>query len=302
MKSIRALLLSLATVLLITQAAHAREVFLQHQGLTLNAALDMTEGKSLQNGIILITHGALAHRDMEMLKYLRKLLKESGHNTLAINLSLGINNRHGMYDCSHPHRHRNDDAITEIVLWVRWLKKQGAKEITLLGHSRGGAQTALYASKHRHPAIKSLILMAPATQENTDANAYWKRYNKTLQPILHKAQVLVRTKKGSRILKQANLMTCRNTPVSAESFVSYYGQKQLLDTPLLLNRVTQSTLVLVAGADKIVTQLDQKIATRTNNKKLQVKIIDGADHLFRDLNTDDAVDAINEFIEQSAES
>ena len=61
----------------------AKEVTLQHMGLTLNADLQLAADKNPSDGVVLITHGALAHRDMEFLVYLRHLLKERGYSTLS---------------------------------------------------------------------------------------------------------------------------------------------------------------------------------------------------------------------------
>ena len=51
---------------------------------------------------------------LESLLNFQSLLNEKGYNTLAINLSLGLDNRHEMYDCQVPHRHRYSDAADEI--------------------------------------------------------------------------------------------------------------------------------------------------------------------------------------------
>ena len=84
------------------------------KGITLNADLTLALGKTMADGVILITHGSLAHCDMETIATLQNLLKERGYNTLAINLSLGLEKPHGMYRCATTHRHRNDDAVNEI--------------------------------------------------------------------------------------------------------------------------------------------------------------------------------------------
>lgn len=85
---------------LITHLANAKEVTLPYKGLTLNANLELATGKKITEDVILITHGGLGHYGMEVITYLQKLLKDRGYNTLAINLSLGLNHRHGMYDCA----------------------------------------------------------------------------------------------------------------------------------------------------------------------------------------------------------
>jgi len=277
-------------------ATEAKEVTLAHQGLTLNADLDLAAGRTLNDGTILITHGSLAHRDMEMLTYIRKLLKEQGYSTLAINLSLGLDNRHGMYDCKTVHHHRNEDAVTEIGVWVDWLKNQGAKRITLLGHSRGGAQTALYAASQDSELIDAVLLLAPATADNTSTMAYQNRYGRALGPLLAQAKQLVAAGDGETVLDKVALMTCPDTSATAKSFVSYYGSQTQVDTPGLLPRIKKPTLVIVAGDDHIVVGLDKKVAPIADGKHLRMTVVETADHLFRDLYSDDAVAAIDSFL------
>lgn len=277
-------------------ASQAQEVTLNREGLTLNANLELAKGKLLTDGAIAIVHGGLAHNRMAFVTYLQDLLKEKGYNTLAINLSLGVNNRHGMYDCKVTHRHRNADAADEIGAWVGWLKQQGAKRIALLGHSRGGAQTALYAAEHDDALVKAIVLMAPATRENSDAADYRERSRHALAPVLAKAERLVKEGKGGTVLRNVGLMSCASTSATAESFVSYYGADPRLDAPYLIPKIKQPTLVLVAGNDEVVVGLDKKVAPLADGKRVQMKIIDGADHFFRDLYSDDAVDAIDSFL------
>lgn len=276
--------------------AGAQEVTLRHQGLTLNADLALANNKKLADGVILITHGSLAHRDMEAIVYLRELLKERGYSTLAINLSLGLDNRHGMYDCKITHRHRNTDAADEIGLWVDWLKGQGARRVTLLGHSRGGAQTALYAAGHDSDVVTAVVLMAPAIRDNTAAAAYRQRYQTPLAPVLARAQQLVRDGKGGTVMEHTGLLNCADTSVTAEALVSYYGPDARVDAPELIPKIKQPTLVVVAGNDEVVVGLDKRIAPLVDGRRVQMKVVEGADHMFRDLYSDDAVDAIDAFL------
>ena len=276
--------------------ALAAEVTLPYKGLTLNADLRLAQGKTLADGVILITHGSLAHRDMEMLVALRNLLRDKAYNTLAINLSLGVNNRQGMYDCKITHRHLNDDAPHEIGAWVEWLKNKGASHIAVLGHSRGGTQTALFAAEHDNPLLKAVILLAPATQQNTSAATYQERYHKPIAPLLAKARKLVKQGKGDTVLARANLLSCSNTSVTAASFVSYYGQDKRHDTLYLLPKISKPTLVVVGSNDEVVAGLDKKVAPLADGKRIQLKVIDDADHFFRDLYGEDVVDTINAFL------
>jgi len=284
------------TLSLAATTVQAREVTLTHQGLTLNASLDMAEGKKLSDGVILLTHGMLAHKDMESLRYFRKLFRDQGHNVLAINLSLGLNNRHGMYDCKVTHRHLNDDAPVEIGLWLDWLNKQGAKKVVLAGHSRGGAQTALYSSGHDSALIKAVVLLAPATADNTGDAAFRERHKKPLAPVLDKAQKLVKAGKGKTVMNNTDFLYCPGTQVTAESFVSYYGPGSRVDAPSLLPKIRKPVLVVVASKDTAVKDLDKKVGPLADGKRIQMKVVSGSDHFFKDLNADDAVDAIMAFL------
>ncbi len=280
-------------------AALAKEIVISRDDLKLNAELKLADGKTLSDGAVIITHGALAHNGMELIATLQNLLTENGYNTLAINLGLGQDNRHGFYDCKITHRHRNDDAVHDIGAWVKWLEKQGSKSIVLLGHSRGGAQTALYAAGQDLPTIKSVVLLAAATAGNTDPAAYQRRYGAALDPVLKKARKMVQEGKGGEVIKNAGLMSCRDTSVTAAAFVSYYGQPDRLDTPSLLPRIKKPTLVIVGSDDKVVIDLDKKIKKHGPGKNVQTTTIDGAGHFFRDLYADDVLEAIDAFLKKT---
>jgi pimeloyl-ACP methyl ester carboxylesterase len=276
-------------------AVYAEEVSLPYKGLTLNGNLLLAPGKQLHEGVVLVTHGGLAHYGMETIVSLQGLLKEAGYSSLAINLSLGLDNRRGMYDCKQTHRHRHDDAVDEIDAWINWLKKQGVRKVTLLGHSRGGGQTALYAAERDNDLVNAVVLMAPQTSENGGAG-YRQRYNQPLAPILEKAQALVKNGKGKTVLTHANILFCRDVSATAESFVSYYGPDPRLDTPSLIPNIRKPVLVVVAEEDEVVRGLDRKIVPLPRGNRMQMNVISGSDHFFRDLYADDAVDAIDVFL------
>jgi len=277
----------------------SKEITIPYKDITLNADFQLVNGKTIDDGVVLMTHGALAHRDMESQRYIRQLLNDRGYNTMAINLSLGIDNRHGMYDCSLTHRHRNSDAVDEISVWLNWLQSQGAKQVILMGHSRGGAQTALFMAEYSSELVTHLVLLAPALKENSSPDIYYRRYALNLKSLLKKARNVISSDDKNVLIKKIGLMTCSNTTATAESFLSYYGQLDQLDTSYLLTKISASTLVVAAGNDQVVPELEKKISDKTHNKNVQVVVVEGSDHLFRDLNADDAVDYIHEYIQKS---
>jgi len=287
----------MAALFLFHGAAAGEEVKLKHGGLTLNAKLEMADGKSMADGIVLITHGTLAHNGMELIVAQQELLKEREISSLAINLSLGLDDRHGTYDCAVPHKHRHGDAVTEIAAWVAWLKGRGATSIAVMGHSRGGAQTALYAAREPDPAVEKVILLAPATSDPAKtAKSYEKRYGVSLALLLEQVGDMV-AGGGGEMLEQTDFLYCADARVSASSFMSYYLADPNRDTPSLVERVKLPMLGIVGTADEVVADALPRLKEKAGDRLTVVEVED-AGHFFRDLYGEDVADAVQEFLEQ----
>lgn len=279
-------------LLLASPPLFAQEVTTSFNNITFNADLKLAENSTLADGVLLITHGTLAHNKMEVIHTLQSLLTESGINTLAINLSLGVNNRHGMYDCQIPHQHKHSDAIKEISIWIDWLKSKGAGDISLMGHSRGGNQTAWFSQAYPNK-VKYQILLAPATwTEAAEQNDYKNRYGKSLADILLQAQQTT----DDTWMEHTGFIYCADSRVKASSFVNYYIPDPRLNTPYLLKETNVPSLIISGSEDKTVSDLPEKMAAVTN-PLIQHIIIEGADHYFRDLYADEVVEQIMEFME-----
>ncbi|MEQ9555846.1 MAG: alpha/beta hydrolase [Rhodospirillales bacterium] len=288
-----ALLALLATAL----PAAAEEVRIKPGAQTLNAQLDLASGKALKDGVVLLVHGTLAHNDMETLKTLRGVLNDRGLNTLAINLSLAIDDRHGMYDCTAPHRHRHLDALDEISAWMDWLKSQGAGSVVLFGHSRGGNQAARFAAERGNALLTKLVLMAPATwSAEKAAQGFEKSHGRPLAPDLTAAEALVKAGKGDQLLDKPGLLYCSTAKVAAASFVSDYRPDPRFDTPSILGEVKVPVLVMAGSNDTVIADLPAKMADKADGKRIGFKMIDGADHFFLDLYAEDVADAMEGFL------
>jgi pimeloyl-ACP methyl ester carboxylesterase len=287
----KALRITAALLLLTSQPLFAQEVTTEYENLTLNAQMQLAEGSTLSDGVILITHGTLAHNKMELIETLQSLLSDSGFNSLAINLSLGLSNRHGMYDCQVPHQHKHTDALNEIDTWISWLKAQGAQHLVLMGHSRGGNQTAWYADNN--PAkIKAQVLLAPATwTEQGESSNYQQRYSQSLATILARAE-----KADNNWLDSTDFIYCANSKVKAESFLNYYHPDKRFNTPYILSSINVPTLVISGSEDKTVSDLP-KMMSQISNSQVKHSIIEGADHYFRDLYADEVVELLADFLD-----
>ena len=292
---------SLLALLLMTamSAADAREVELTHEGLTLNANL-VEAGESWPKGpVVLMTHGTLAHGGMEIMAALQVALGERGISSLAPTLSLGLDDRHGMYDCKVAHTHKHTDALDEIGAWLQWLKQQGAERLVLLGHSRGGNQTAWFAAERPDSSVAGVVLVAPQTwSAAADAADYQKRYGVPLRPELEKAQRLVADGKGGALLEKVDFIYCEDASVAADAFVGYYAPNKDMDTPNLIPRIQARVLVVGGSEDGGVKTLVEKTEPLVDGERVQLVVLDGADHFFRDLYAEDIADALEGLLAQ----
>lgn len=290
--------LTVFAILFFSLNTQAQDVSIQHAGITLNAHVEKTD--SWSNGpVVLMTHGTLAHNKMEIMSTLQKLLKEQGISSLAINLGLNINNRQGFYDCATPHTHRHTDALDEIGLWLNWLEKQGVKNVVLLGHSRGGNQTAWFAAERDRDLISKVILMAPATWSMDAAKQSYKTsYNKELDPLLQQARKLVAAGKGAQTLEHIDFIYCKDTTATADAVVSYYDNNPRMDSIYLLDKIKKPLLVIAATEDTVVKDLDTIMPPLAEKNGFRFAAIEGADHFFLDLYTDEAVEHIVSFVHE----
>jgi alpha/beta superfamily hydrolase len=184
--------------------------------------------------VLLITHGTLFHNASELITTLQELFSENEISSLAINLSLGLDNRHHAYDCAIPHTHKHDDAVGEIGIWLNWLK--------------------------------------------------------------NKAQALVDDHKGHSFLNSVDFIYCKDTKATAEAFVSYYNTDLRKDTLFVLPEIKKPILIFAGTEDTVVKDLGKKIEQMSPQENIKLEVMDGADHSFRDLYSEEIVDFSVEFI------
>jgi len=264
---------------LATTAANGEEIRIDFDGKTLNADSVMAEDKVISDGVIIIVHGTLGHKDMEIIDTLQSVLQESGHSSLAINLSLGIDDRHGFYPCDIRHTHRSDDAVKELRAWRAWLTAHGASNVAMLGHSRGANQVVKYALANASTVWKIILLAPPATDVAIDRTEHDKRVMKNAAAVLPGIQFL----------------HCKEADVEVATYLSYMGSDARHNTLTLLNGIQVPTLVISGSDDTVVANLSDKMAAVDNRLVRHVEI-DGAGHFFRDLYGYDVVDAIDSFL------
>ena len=271
--------------MLIASTVFADEVTIESGAYTLNGDIVLGDGQQFSDRFVLIVHGTLAHKDMELIEALQSVFQEVGQNSLAINLSLGIDDRKGFYPCDVLHTHRSGDALSEIGAWMDWLSEQGVEQIALMGHSRGANQVAKYSLQNKRSAQVAILLAPPVSDAVAD--------DSVLQTI----------DAGSTddTLEDIDFLHCKKTSVLASSYLSYYGLAANNDTIDLLHNIDVPTLVLSGSQDEVVPALASRM-TEVENSLVTHSDIYGARHFFRDLYTYDVVDSVIEFMGQQEES
>lgn len=294
MKKLSAILF--ASLLSVSGLASAEDVKQTYQGKTLNANLVYADGKSYGDNVVLLLHGTLTHNGRSTYADLQNNLAKEGITSLSMNLSLGLSDRRGEYDCATPHTHKHTDAIAEVGVWMDWLKQQGVKKVTVMGHSRGGNQIAWYVSEKDSDSINKVVLLAPATGEQQSGKEYQEKYGKPLNSVLKTAKDMVKAGKGKEMMKDTDFIYCEKAQVTAEAFVDYYDVKPKFDTPTVLKSIKKPTLVIVGSEDTVVPELPKRLEAIKGQKNVTMTTIDGGDHFFVDLANEDVAAAVAKFI------
>ena len=287
--------LLLATYLIFIGTAKAQLETIQTtlNQLQVNADLNLVSDNAYDDGIVLMLHGTLAHKDMEIVETMQYLLGDYGINSLAINLSFGIDNRpQAMFECDSEHRHRHENALNEIGFWVDWLNAQGAQSIHLWGHSRGGNQVIWYARENPHHIAK-VIAVAPMTGDYQN--------NRPAPDLLAKASEAMASM-STKLMAVERFLHCQNTLVSPATMMSYYGSNPNFVSVNHLKAMNTPVLVIAGSEDTVVPKLPmqmQELMQQPSAQQLhRYEYIEGADHFFRDLYADEAVEFVVEWLEE----
>jgi pimeloyl-ACP methyl ester carboxylesterase len=275
-------LLAALTVLVGGAACRAEPVQIKPSLLRLNGNLELPQGKTLGDGIALILHGMQSDYRQETVAALQKNLGERGIASLAITLSLGIDDRQGRRACDVRHDYALAGAGREIALWIAWLSAQGARTVDLIGFSRGGVQIASLVPDL--PSVRRVVLLAPAFATAAEqADAYRRNFGQSLKPRLEAAYLAPLEQ------RTVDFLLCRQAPVLGVTFLYAYA-----DFPTQLAADTgKPTLVVIAGKDEVVPDLATKLPAGVRRVT-----IDNSGHSFPDVYGEVAADAIAKFLKE----
>ena len=263
---------------------HADNWQVQHNSKLLNA--NFVDAGS-EKRIFLIVHGTWAHQKMEIISALQSLFEESDISSLAVTLSLGVSDRSGFMKCNYPVYATQDMAVEEIRVWVDTLRGRGFENITIVGHSRGSSQVALY--ENLHPGtVNALILLAPAVWKKAEVFA---RYNARSETRIEDILSLAGSSKAA-LIGPYPLISCTSILAPPATFLSYYGEEIEKHTPAMVRASTVPVHIILGSEDAVVQWTNQDIQSAEHNSRVVIDTVEGAGHFFRDLYLDDVVDLI----------
>ena len=276
----KSLCLALSLLALVPGVASAEPVQIKPSLLRLNGNLEMPAGKTATDGIVVILHGTLSWHGQETIAALQKNLKARGLGSLAVTLSLGVDDRQRTRRCDVVHDYALAGAKREVGLWLEWLKGQKAQHVDLLGFSRGGAQVAAFAPEFQN--VRKVVLLAPAFATSVEqAEIYKRSFGHDLAPEIEKARENPLQK------RTVDFLTCKQATVLNATFLDGYAELP----PRLAAKTGHPTLVIVAGKDEVVPDLAKRLPS-----EVKPVVIDGADHFFHDLYSEEAADVIAKFL------
>ncbi len=279
--------------------AHAEELVMDYQGLDLLGNLEMAQGSTGLKGqdIVLIVHDTLSSKQDNLISSIQAGFKAQSINSLAINLSLGMDMRQGRFNCTVEHNHRHKDAIGEMAKWIKFLMKQNVKKIHLMGQGRGANQVALYARNAKKSNLGKVVLISPLvwTFEKAERE-YLSKYGKSLNDVLHQAKTMIADNEGD-MLMDVDFLGCVKARVTAKSFEDYYSPNAEYFTPsLLTSLLSRKVLVVIGEYDSASKDAMYGLQTQGASSKQRLKVIAGADKGFGGVYKDRLVTEVSQFL------
>ena len=94
----------------------------------------------------------------------------------------------------------------------------------------------------------------------------------------------------------ATAATTIATTATAAAFVSYYEPDPRRDTAHLVPKIEAPVLILAGTEDTVVPGVEEAMAPLAEADAVSLAVVDGADHMFRDLYWYDVADAVEAFL------
>ena len=228
---------------------------------------------------VLVLHGFLATHNFFTVVRLAEYLADDGFSVLSPTLSLGISNRKNSLSCDAVHTHNMQDDLKEIVFWIDWLVNKGHKDIYLVGHSYGSLQLLIYQSTYKHSAVRRVIATSLVDIEHTVGL-------KASQSQIDIAKDMIAQQESS--LGNFQFSFCNKYVSPPQAYLSYakWSKGQIVS---LFENLSTPSIVIMGSKD---SRMDKNWPDMLRQSKVDVMMIEGANHFFDAQFEFDLVDAV----------
>jgi alpha/beta superfamily hydrolase len=100
------------------------------------------------------------------------------------------------------------------------------------------------------------------------------------------------------MLKPVDFIYCAETSATAAAFLSYHAPDPRMDTPSLIPEIKAPVLVIAGSEDDVVEGLVAAVQPMADGERVNLIVLDGADHFFRDLYAEEIADAVQALLEE----
>lgn len=237
---------------------------------------------------ILVLHGFLQTREFLTTQSIINTLSTLGHAVIAPNLSLGVSDRRASMQCQAPHKHRFDDDLRELDVWVEWLRKQGYPGVILVGHSWGSQHGLGYAEAYPQAPVSAVIAISLVRSEQPAAE--------------HAKQVAAAEARAMRrdaSLRPYALSFCKTYMATPQSYLSYarWDDARVIASLTRLQERKLPVYVVVGNQDK---RIDDAWVQLLQRHAAQTIVIIGANHFFSSIHEFELNDRLESLITQLA--
>lgn len=252
-------------------APRAEEVKIEHLGLELVGNLELA-GQQAEAGraIVVFVHDALSFYGAEGPRALQAGLAARGVASLAITLSLGLDQRRKPFDCTFEQDHRDGDAVQEILAWTEWLAGRGAKLVVLAGEGVGALQIATQPETS-HTAVGGLVLIAPGPSDDTAIAAdYRARFGSGLADVLADAHRVGSEVGEDTIMGVPGFLTCPRARVTAGAFLDAYDRSGRPSLASLVRQRGLPVLLFLGPDDSRASSFRQSAPSSTGGPMFEI--------------------------------
>lgn len=222
-------------------------------------------------GVIILVHGYLGYKDYGMFPWLATQLCAAGHIVHRVNLShSGMDHGHGNFDCAAFFRDTWSRGVEDIMILLKAIDRgvlagQNSGAV-LVGHSRGGSSCLLTAGRHADDetfgrVVGVVSLSAPASLDRISGES--------------KAKIFA---DGSLPLQSSR--TGQTLQIGAAWLQEQCDEPEAHNLLAQVAKIRPAVGVLHGADDATVAAHDAVTIAQANPPRIQVHIVDGADHVF----------------------